>query len=333
MHLTLFLRHSTPGRHSIEKVFRILTPYFSEKTTFQIRTLPLPLTKGLFLPLHILWAWYHRSFINHITGDAHYLAIGLPGHRTVLTIHDLDFLHTSHGIRHFLYKWLWLIIPARKVACITVISEHTRQCLLEYVPEVEEKITLIPNPLRFTPPGKPPTFCLEKPRILQIGTKPNKNLNRLIKALQGLSCELLIIGDLTKALHTLLHKKNITFRHSFNPNDNQLVDWYQLCDIVVLVSTSEGFGLPIIEAQAFGKPLVTSNLSPLRDVAGGGALLVNPYNPQSIQDGIKKICQNEGLRKKLIETGYTNIHRFKPEIIATTYLQLFEKLAQKIQVK
>jgi len=68
--------------------------------------------------------------------------------------------------------------------------------------------------------------------------------------------------------------------------DAELVEAYRRCDMVVFASLYEGFGLPILEAQAMGRPVITSNFGAMREAAGDGALLVDPYSVESIRDAV-----------------------------------------------
>jgi len=78
----------------------------------------------------------------------------------------------------------------------------------------------------------------------------------------------------------------------------------------VLPSFYEGFGLPILEAQAAGCPVITSNVSSLPEVAGQAAILVDPNNVEQISQAMYKIINDEKLRKDLIFKGYANVKRF-----------------------
>jgi glycosyltransferase involved in cell wall biosynthesis len=88
------------------------------------------------------------------------------------------------------------------------------------------------------------------------------------------------------------------------------------------ISTYEGFGMPILEAQATGTPIVTSNISPMKDIAGKGAILVNPYDEKSIVNGYRTCLLKENVHRLKIEAG-ENIKRFKIESIIRMYMNIY----------
>lgn len=328
MQVTLFLRPAVKGKYSIEKVFQSLIPKISEQQTIGLISPPFatPLAFSFFYNLFL--AYRRKGKINHITGDIHYVALVLPAKNTILTIHDLEFLNRSKGIKHLILKWIWLVLPARKVAIITVISEETRAQLVSYLPEVAKKTVVISNPLRFHIKGLNNKRINKKlPVILQLGTKKNKNLIRLFKALSAIPSHLIIVGSLSSEVCSSLKKLSISYTLLQNCSDAEIEALYRSSDLLTMVSLSEGFGLPVIEAQAHGLPVVTSNISSLPEVAGKGACFVNPYSPADIRRGILKVVHHDCYRRQLIENGIENCKRFDPSKIALSYQKIYARIA------
>ena len=87
------------------------------------------------------------------------------------------------------------------------------------------------------------------------------------------------------------------------------------------------FGMPILEAQATGRPVLTSNCASMPDVAGGGALLVDPTSVASIRAGLQRLLCDPACRQELIERGQANVRRFSATAIARQYLQIYQSLA------
>lgn len=84
--------------------------------------------------------------------------------------------------------------------------------------------------------------------------------------------------------------------------------------------------MPVLEAQAVGRPVITSDLSPLREVAGEGALKVNPLDVVAIREGIVQLLSDSELRDALVEEGFRNVSRYTPQSIASQYAALYREL-------
>jgi glycosyltransferase involved in cell wall biosynthesis len=106
-------------------------------------------------------------------------------------------------------------------------------------------------------------------------------------------------------------------------SDRQVEEEYEASDLVVFVSRHEGFGLPIIEAQAMGRPVVTSNREPMKWVAGDGAEFVDPDDPADIRRGIRLALSDGSVRTRLIARGLANTQRFSVENAARGYLHIY----------
>lgn len=266
--------------------------------------------------------------ILHITGTEHYLLPFLKKYKTVVTVHDLGF-YTSHKktLKLFLKKfplWIASLTCAKK---ITFISEKSKKEAEELINISQNDVYVVQNPVstEFSPRTKP-NFINEKPVFLQIGTGENKNLERVAEALEGISCRLRIIGPLSAHQIKIMKKYSIDFSQVQNIAFNQIVEEYRSVDAVIFASLHEGFGMPIIEGQASGKAVLTSNLSPMIEIAGGSCPLCDPFDVQSIKNGINELICNH---KKYEELGIRNAERFSVDIIAKEYLKIYESFNNK----
>ena len=165
-----------------------------------------------------------------------------------------------------------------------------------------------------------------KPEILIVGTSENKNIERIINSLKNLNINLSIIGNLSKKQKYLLTKNNINFKNYVGISLKSLINKYIKCDILVLTSVYEGFGLPILEAQKIGRPVITSNIQPMKYVAGKGALFVNPKKINNIRTAVKILINNYKLRRNLINKGFKNVERFKKSEIISSYEKYYNSL-------
>ncbi|MBX2959509.1 MAG: glycosyltransferase family 4 protein [Flavobacteriales bacterium] len=321
---TLIYRKKDPSFNSIENVFNALLPYFGNL----IIKVELPFNNsGVINRFKNIWhvkRLAKNSFI-HITGHDHYLALGLKKDNTILTIHDIEFIKRNQGLKRYLLQKLWMDYPIAKVKLVTTVSEFSKQEILR-LNNYKTPIHVIHNPLTLKIESKLKTFNHDFPTILQIGTKENKNIYRLIDALKGIKCHLVIISRENKEIVDALEKNQISYSFKSNLSNEEIIEEYYNCDLVSFISTYEGFGLPIIEAQAAGRVVITSNVASMPEVAGDGALLVNPFKVNEINNGIRELINNDNLREALIKKGLENVKRFEPQKIANQYLELYNQV-------
>jgi glycosyltransferase involved in cell wall biosynthesis len=275
--------------------------------------------------------------VHHIVGDSHYLAFGLPREKTVLTIHDCGALNRLSGWKRALLKYFWFTGPMRRAAVVTTISQASKDELRKWVGPLADKVVVVPDCVFEEFAYDPKPFHAECPVVLQVGTKWNKNVERVMEAVRGTGCRLEIVGTMAKDRETkrLIDEKTNRPRDQ-RPEvtelgrltDDELVEAYRRCDMVVFASLYEGFGLPILEAQAMGRPVITSNFGAMKEAAGDGALLVDPYSVEAIRAAILRVKNEPGLREELIAKGLRNAERFRAEAVAMKYAQIYRNLAK-----
>ncbi|PTT02666.1 hypothetical protein DBR11_04250 [Pedobacter sp. HMWF019] len=264
--------------------------------------------------------------VNHITGEVHFLDLLMRRKRVVLTVLDCGMMPRKTGLARKIVKWLYLSAPVKKAAIVTAISEVTKLEIITYTGCHPNKIKVIPvaiDPL-YTP--FPKRFNKAKPVILHIGTGANKNLLRLIEALKGISCHLTIVGKLNEEYLEALRSHQTDYSNEYNISNERLLEKYRECDILAFVSTFEGFGMPIVEANAVERVVVTSSISSMPEVAAEAACLVDPYQVESIRAGILKVIEDDSYRELLLERGRKNKTRFDPDEIASQYYQLYHTM-------
>jgi glycosyltransferase involved in cell wall biosynthesis len=187
-------------------------------------------------------------------------------------------------------------------------------------------------------------FQLHDEFVLYAGNvKPHKNLDRLIDAFhlvrrRGLDrLKLVMIGDdiskyaaLRRAVHQHQLHKYVRFL-GYMP-EGTLAALYRLASVFVFPSLYEGFGLPPLEAMASGTPVVTSNVSSLPEVAGDAAVLVDPYDPAAIADGICRVLSDEALAADMRARGLARARQFSWETSVRRVREIYgEALAQPLR--
>lgn len=327
--LQVFFRNPRAG-YSIHRVFAPLLPIFqAQEKDVESFDAPCHTASPLSLLRNLWFAFrrYSTRAVCHMTGDAHYLFFALPFAKKVITIHDLVTLRLG-GIAPL--RWLrrrlwfsWVLPLADSVVCI---SEKTRSELLANFSIAPQKVRVIPNPVDPIFQHSPKPFDTTCPHILHIGTNWNKNVTRTIEALRGIPCKLIVVGMLSDEQLQLLREAKISYEMLQNLNDAQMKAQYERCDIVSFPSLFEGFGMPVIEGQAVGRPVLTSSISPLTEVAGDAACYINPESVESIREGFLRLINDEAFRTALVEKGLHNVQRFEASVIAQQYLQLYHSL-------
>jgi glycosyltransferase involved in cell wall biosynthesis len=313
---------------SIEKIFEELAESLNS-SSIKVKRLYCPFSGGknlLSVFRNGLWARRNAKDINHVTGDAHYLALFLRKKSCVLTIHDCDMLRPLSGLKRWFVWLIWLYLPVHAAGAVTVISEKTKEELCRLTKIKPSSVRVIPNCVSESFQSAPKTDFPKKARVLILGTKGHKNIFRIFKALTELNVEIRVIGELTKEQEGHLYTFELQWTNACRLSNEDILSEYKRCDLVLFPSLHEGFGMPIVEAQAIGRPVITSNLSPMKEVSGMGALLVDPESVESIRAGVYRILNEPYLRKDLIEKGRENVKRFRLSVISARYQEIYDQL-------
>ena len=343
MLLHLIYRKKNPTAFSIERLFAQLAEEFARRGV-EVNQLELPHYNNTIGNVRKNRKWARTQVqskevnsgaknvaVKHVTGDVTSVLFGMDG-PTVLTIHDCNPLlrYSKLHPRYWFYRWVIYEWPVRYADAVTVISDKTREEVMALTSCPAGKLEVIPN---FVDPAfthQPKPFDKEMPTILQVGVKKNKNIAKLAEALQGVTCKLQIIGKPSEEDTALLERFGINYTWAAGVSDEVLRQHYADCDLLSFVSTYEGFGLPILEAQITGRPVITSDISPHREVAGpGGAVLADPQDPEAIRQGLRKIIEDDAFRERLLNAGRKNAQQYEIGQIAQRYIDLYERISQK----
>lgn len=290
-----------------------------------------------------------RDRVDVFWGPSHRLPFALAsGIGRVVTIHDLVWLHAARTMRT--RTWMGdrlLMKPALKAADVVVADSTATAAALK------SEFPWLKSPVRTVYPGTialpaPDNFSsleplgITRPYALFVGTvEPRKNLGNLIKAYGLLpagtrsGCDLVIVGGsgwkqtgLADMVRAGGLEANIRFTGFVD--DRTLATLYANCLFLAMPSLYEGFGFPIVEAQSFGKPVLTSNTSSMPEVAGDNAVLVDPSNPAAIAAAFNRFCVDVEFRYGIAAGAKENARRFTWENHAEGMLQIFEQaIAQR----
>lgn len=324
MKCIVFLRKKIPGENSIEELTNIL---FENNKEVEVKCFPEYNSSIWGIIKNIIFAIKNQGNINHFFSPAEvYCAPFLRGAK-IVTWHDLgtDF-QTRNPLYRIVKKYFLRYFPMFFCRKITCISENTRNELLKYYPLLKNKVVKIYNPYNPKIVYSPPKVGNKEKIILHIGTGPRKNLERVIEALSGLKCKLHIVGKLSDEQRKLLSDNDIDFKNDSNVTFDRIISFYKNCDIISFPSLYEGFGMPIIEGQATGRPIVTSKSGAIPEIAGDSVMYVDPVDINSIREGFILLFNDDKVYNDLVNLGLNNIKRYTINIIQGKYKLLYNNL-------
>lgn len=326
MKILYIYRHPDLG-YSIRKVFHPIEREMKNYADVDSIYLPIPnySIKGLWENIRFVLKHCRKNKydIIHITGTEHYLLLFLWGKKVIITVHDFGRLFSLKGIRKLRY-WLMQVAVLKFAQAVTCISSKTFQEVQSHIPLPLGKLFVISNSIDSQFTFSPKEFNTECPSILHIGTKPNKNLTRSIMALKDIKCKIRIVGRVDKSDIDLLNINNINYSIVSDLSNDEILQEYKNADIINFPSYYEGFGMPIIEGQAIGRLVITSNIEPMASVAGGGAILCNPYDTESIRCAYLKAINDSNYRDTIIKAGLENVVNYSIEQISQKYYNLYK---------
>lgn len=268
----------------------------------------------------------------------------------VVTIHDVIYLACKDDLDSRLGRMYYrrmIAAAARKAERIITVSEFSKSDIVRHLNIQPEKIEVIhsgvvPEFQRITAP-----FLLEQVRrkysinadfILYAGIyKPRKNHAGLLQAFQrllnrDLAAKLVIAGPMAEGESTLKKlaqdlgiAEHVVFTGPVE--DSELAALYSAARVYACPSLYEGFGFTVLEAMTCGAPVVCSRETSLPEIAGDAALYADPRDPEQFSNALRQAFSDDGLRVKLVESGYNNCRRFSWAKAAASTIAVYEQSA------
>lgn len=252
---------------------------------------------------------------------------------TIPTIHDIGYLKTKNEFSKKDYYQLknWTQQSINQAKHIITVSEFTKNEIIKEYKIKPDKITVIPNGI--TKYKKHTTtecqkvlkkYKITKPYFLSVGTlKPNKNYPFLIRSFAKLTDYQLVISgkkgwqydEIIDTVNDLKLQNSVIFTDYVSDRDKNIL--YQSATATVLPSLYEGFGIPAIESQSFGTPVIVSDIPAYREIMADSAIYIDPTNEKSLIKALKNIKNNKS----------NNYQRYLWHSSAKKLLHLFDRFS------
>ena len=308
----------------IENLSRALLKYFPENKYIFF-------TRGEKIPKNV-------NLIHYPYFEPFFLTLPVfKKYKTVVTVHDLTPLvfkkYFPVGIRGNI-KWSIQKLSLKSANAIITDSESSKKDIVKFTGISQDKVRAVylaasemfkPNKNTLLLHRIKVKYDLPDRFVLYVGDVTwNKNLPRLIKAVQKQKLPLVMVGkalldkdfdknnpwnqDLVE-VQKLIENDNRIFRLGF-VSQEELVMLYNMATVFVMPSLYEGFGLPVLEAMSCGCPVITTKEGSLKEIAGDAVYFVDAYSIDSIAEGIIKVFNYKNIQKDLSEKGLIQSKKF-----------------------
>lgn len=271
----------------------------------------------------------NKKFIFH---SSYFRICNNPNAINVTTVHDFIYEQGNPTWKQKLRIWL-NYKAIKKSDAIVCISENTKKDLLKYLPDIDtSKVHVIYNgvsedyfPLKNIP------YPQYQDYVLFVGGRQGyKNFDFVVKTLQNTSYKLLICGSSFKEDEKEIVDKYLPTRYKLieYPSNKELNKIYNSVYCLVYPSSYEGFGLPVLEAQRAGCPVIALAASSILEIVGKDSLLMPTLEGSHLIELLAKI-KDPDIRIKLIDLGFEVSNRFSWRKMADEYLNLYNILLNK----
>ena len=254
----------------------------------------------LFIPVHVLPLVHSKN--------------------SIVTIHGLEYEYypEMYPLKHLKYLRWSTKYALKNAQKIIAVSENTKNDLVKLYGADPEKIKVVYHGVNLLESKSELENKNKEKYILSIGRlETKKNIHGLIKAFNLLkkkyqvSHKLILAGTKGYGFKEIFNnvKNNDIIFSGYVPEEEKML-LLEKAEMFVLPSFYEGFGMPILEAQTANCPVITSNISSMPEVAGDGAILIDPNNVEQMTEAMYKIINDNEFKKRLIKQGSQNVKRF-----------------------
>jgi glycosyltransferase involved in cell wall biosynthesis len=273
-------------------------------------------------------------------------------HRGPMIVSIMDIIHLSssayrHNLSTFFYARPMLNAVARKADHIVTVSHHSKNEIMQALGIPGSKITVIPCGVSEEFGPQSPSvgsrdaakiLGIQTPFLLYVGNlKPHKNVVTLLRAFaqlrkhRRLRHSLLIVGDDARWKRSVVDeclRLGIRDCTTFLSHVSQplLPSVYADADLLVMPSTVEGFGLPVLEAMACGTPVIASRSASLPEVGGDAAIYFDPADPEELAVQIERILHSPELQASLRSKGIQRAKQFTWRRSARQHIELYNRM-------
>ncbi|MGK8153815.1 glycosyltransferase family 4 protein [Klebsiella variicola] len=261
--------------------------------------------------------------------------------KTFITVHDLnhiDVQYNSSWLKKVYYK-LVLKRACKKSKVIFTVSNFTKERIVQWSGRDSKDIVVVGNGVSQEFNSEVEPYVSDSQYILMVGNRKQhknekKGVEAFLKSSAGSNIKLLMTGESSADITNLVNEYNASDRVVFlgKVDENTLASLYKGAICLFFPSLYEGFGLPIIESMACGTPVITSNITALPEVTGDAGLYVDPYDLQSMINGINKMISDSKLRTELSERGLIQVRKYSWDMTRSKISLVLNKYNKKVIV-
>ena len=314
-----------PHPPGIVRVTSALALALERRARIELVRLAPPPGRGLFVWRQLDLPHRARELaLDGIHSPLSAFALAGPGKR-VQTLHELPWRHGVHENAGLAHRF-WASIGPRAADAVVTATEYVARELRAAIPELASRVHVIPWGVdaRFRPGTSAPQGYVLCPGAV----RAKKNLGATLQgaALCRVRPRVVVTGEPSEHLrgeHAHAAQLGLELEATGSVDDARMLELYRRASVVSVLSSSEGFGLPVLEALACGTPVLVPRASAQAEVAGVAGIEVDPDDPESVAAGIER-AQRE--RVVLAALGLARASEFAWERCAERVERLWQEL-------